>query len=42
MANMQKLPSGNYRIRKTYRGKVYSLTVSYKPRKIFPKIVDFM
>lgn len=33
MANVQKLPSGNYRIRKTYRGKVYSLTVPYKPRK---------
>ena len=33
MANIQKLPSGNYRIRKTYRGKVYSLTVPYKPRK---------
>lgn len=33
MANIQKLPSGNYRIRKTYRGQVYSLTVPYKPRK---------
>ena len=33
MANVQKLPSGTYRIRNTYRGKVYSLTVPYKPRK---------
>lgn len=40
MANVQKLPSGNYRIRKTYRGKVYSPFISY--HKIFPKIVDFM
>lgn len=33
MANIQKLPSGSYRIRKTYRGHTYSVTVGYKPRK---------
>ena len=33
MANIQKLPSGSYRIRKTYKGHTYSVTVPYKPRK---------
>ena len=33
MAYIDKLPSGSYRIRKTYQGKQYSLTVDFKPRK---------
>lgn len=33
MAYIQKLPSGSYRIRKTYRGKEYAVVVPYKPLK---------
>ena len=33
MPDIQKLPSGSYRIRKMYHGHEYSVTVPYKPRK---------
>lgn len=33
MATITKLPSGSYRIRRTYKGRTYSVTVPYKPRK---------
>lgn len=31
--NITKLPSGSYRIRETYKGKQYSVTIPYKPNK---------
>ena len=32
--NIEKLPSGSYRIRKTYKGESYKITVAYEPTEL--------
>ena len=43
---INKLPSGNYRIRQTVKGKAYSLTVNHKPtlyeaEQLLSKLIEY-
>lgn len=41
---LEKLPSGSYRVRKTYKGKTYTLTFPYKPsqREVMERMAELL